>query len=165
MSEKLLYKKSHIDSLLLPARQAERAAHISCAQARSFVRDIQARLEQLHRSIQSNNDSVRQALFQGGRVANSGLYRKSVIDIAGAIAEQSSRLAEADNKLQLSRTRLLAAINKRKVSSGLAERANARRRRQAERAQTKEYDELHMCNRAAERIADAHSTAGEIKQR
>lgn len=158
MSEKLTYR---IESLVQPARQAERAAHLACAEARRCARDIEARLDQLRRSLESHNESARQALFQGGRVANAGLYRKCVIDITDAIAEQSTRLAEADKKLRLCRTRLLEAINKRKVASGLADRAEARRRRSADRAETREYDELHMCSRAAERIAGAHGMVRE----
>ncbi len=151
MSKKLTYR---IESLVLPARQAERAAHQACAEARRCVRHIEARLEKLHLSLESHNDSARQAIFQDGGLANAGLYRKCVIDITAAIAEQSGRLAEADKKLRRCRKRLLDAINARKAASGLADRADARRRRRADRAETRENDELHMCSRAAERIAD-----------
>jgi flagellar export protein FliJ len=134
--------RKQVEWLLRLSRQEESAARQAVAEVFGAVRTIEESLLKLRRSQIEHHEAMRRILEVGVASGDLRLHGAAAAELAPAIQEARAKLVVAARILHQRREELAQAMKRRQSAEALAERIDARRGRLAEKAITREMDEL-----------------------
>jgi len=135
--------KFRAETILQLRQQREHLRLRKLAEAQRRVSATQETLRRLRAEMDAQDAQVRDGVLTGAvDVQYMGLYRRYVMLLHARMIEDVRQLRTEAAQLQRCRADVIEAVKQRKVLAKLKEKLLARHRKEAERDQRKELDEI-----------------------
>lgn len=135
--------KFRAEAVLKLREQREQLARRMLAEAQLRVQKIQGVIVDIRQQLRQQDDLVRQGILTGRvDVQYMSHYRRHVMALHRQIIDQAGQLQAAAGELQQVRGELLDAVRQRKTMSTLKDNLARRHRRQLQRVEDRQTDEL-----------------------
>ncbi len=147
--------KFRVEPVLKLREQTERMALRELAHARQHATAIEQRIRGIRDELNAQDALVREGVLTGTvDVQYMSLYRRHVMTLHRRIIEQVTELRQAATAAQRCRVKVVDAVKQRKILSALKDKLQLRHRKEAERQEQNDMDELTSMQSGHRRLAE-----------